>query len=297
MRIHDFCQPGRTIGTGELSQTRDMLTVQATLPGGVQINSFDVTILGPKSVRFAWDYHPGQFIATVVAPEGMKRDAGYISALQRHLDKIAAKIVADNGRLGESCEYKLKSLPEGKTVSRLEGFINPHTFAPPQDSDPCMVKKLNFSPIDNTSAAALISVYLLVERELTTSVRRNRFRTAEITSPDVESLPIGMIPEMQRLFDANAPASPMSVDGGTNRRPADNAQQQGRRTSPRSGTARSPGAAASAAAADAANQQQELNVIPPGDTSRSPRGTNVPSLADIMRGLANPGNTFHDART
>lgn len=201
MRIIDFLQPGRTIGTGEMSQTRDLMTLQMTLPGGVQINNVELTIGEANTIGVAWDYHPGLFMAPLVASGALKNDEGYIAALQKALDKQADQIISKNGRLGESTVYTLKGLPEGKNISATEGFVSPHTFIPPRDNDPCLVSKLNFNKLDNTSNAVIITAYLLIERErVTHSVRRNRYRNVEETAPGLESLPMSMLADISQLL-------------------------------------------------------------------------------------------------
>lgn len=203
MRIIDFCQFGRTIGQGKLAQTRDMMTIQITLPGGIQINSIDATIAGPRALKFLWDYHPALYMSSHCAFGSLKQDTAFVDAYQARLNR-EWKLLADNnsGRLGETYEYKLKELPSGKSISLHEGFINPFTFNTPQNSDPCLVNKLTFNVLDNTSPAVVISLFVLVERERTQSVRRNRHRHIEETSAEIESLPTSLLPEIARLLDS-----------------------------------------------------------------------------------------------
>lgn len=114
--------------------------------------------------------------------EGLARDTN----LRGNVDK--------NGRLGDSYDYTLTDLPADKKISMLEGFVNPYTFANPRDDDPCYSNTLRFRGLDNTAEAATITVHLLVERERTQTVRRNRHRQSEITSPEIECLPTSLLP-------------------------------------------------------------------------------------------------------
>ena len=208
MRVVEFLQPGRTIGTGQLAQTRDMITVQLTLPGGVQVNTVEASIHSAHEIKFAWDYHPADFMANYQTPEGLRDDYGYLDFFQQKLNKEWKAIADQNGRLGESFVHKLKELPQGKKLSKVEGFINPHTFLPPGNDDPVTVNRMDFNVVDNTSPAVNVIVCVLIERERTQSVRRNRHRAVAITNPDIESLPTSLLPQLASLIDT--PGSPAS---------------------------------------------------------------------------------------
>lgn len=205
MRVFDFCQPGRTIGADDLTQTRDMITLSICLPGGAQINHAELEIVNNDTIKISWNYHPGSFIAEQVAVGALKQDKGYLDYLQRRLSKAWKDITDKNGRLGESEEYKLKDLPEGKKISQAEGFINPHTFLPPVGGDPIYVNVMRFNDLDNTTEAGFIVAYVLVEKDRTASIRRNRFRNCEVTRPQIESLPTAMLDEVAAAIAASTP--------------------------------------------------------------------------------------------
>ena len=198
MRIFDFCQPGCTIGQGELMQTRSMMTCALTLPGGVQINSVDATITFNKEQ---------------VAQGSLKHDKAYLEYLQQKLNRLWKEIVDRNGRLGDSYEYTLTDLPERKGISLVEGFVNPNTFMLPQDDDLCSSNTLCFNAIDNTSEAVTITVHVLVEPEQTKTVWCKCHRHVKITCPNIKSLPVSLLPQIAGLLEAdgqNAAAAAMA---------------------------------------------------------------------------------------
>ena len=273
MRVWDFCQLGRTVGAEEFSQTRDMMTVQVSVPGGTQVNSLDVTIMNePNKVKLSWDYHPGLFMAHVVAKGALKRDRPFLDSLQTKLNKESHAIIEKNGRLGESLEYTLTDVPSGKRISMLEGFINPFTFLPPEDSDCLSANKITFNQLDNTSNAVILSFHLLVEKERTQLVRRNRYRNVEETLPEIESLPLQLLLQLTAMLDTSGGQDNMDVD---HRRNDEGRSAAGRRVASRSNNASSPRSRQQ----QQQQQQQAPNVI-------QEDGGQLPSLAELMQAAA-----------
>lgn len=320
MRIIDFIQPGRTIGTGEHSETRDMVSVMLSLPGGVQINTLDVSVASSLSVKWSWDYHPANFLANLIAQTSLSNDQAYLHAMQQKLNKSWKELADKNGRLGDSCEYKLTSLPEGKRISQVEGFVSPFTFRSPYKDDPCNVKRLTFNALDNTSSSVNIIVYLLVEKEQTQSVRRNRHRQVEDVAPEIESLPTELLPEIAQLVAAapgsvagqlassNQPTGTTTTGSTTSnpRRPPPNASNVAtRRVSRRSGNRNSPrgnravGFDTGVATSSTQGQASAATRTPATTRPRGPQPTviqddttNMPTLHDLQGiGITNTGQS------
>ena len=140
-----------------------MVTVQIALLGGVQINSLDVTFVGPMSIKISWDYHPAAFIADLNATRNLANNTAHLHAHQEKFNKECKAFQDCTGGLGDSEICELAEVPAGEKVSVTEGFINPFAFLPPCNDDPLKVKTLNFNHIDNTSTAVNIGMCLLLE--------------------------------------------------------------------------------------------------------------------------------------
>lgn len=56
--------------------------------------------------------------------------------------------------------------------------------------------------LDNTCSTTIVMVFILLERVKTTSVRQNRHRSIEISSPQVEALPEGVLQQIADLLDS-----------------------------------------------------------------------------------------------
>lgn len=284
----DFIQFGRTVG----NKTRYMIAFCLDLPPGVQINTVDAQIKNETSIEWSFDFLPGIFLGKIASNGSLKQDLGFQEVYQHALNAKAEGIKSNNGRVGVTIPHKLDNLPSERLISVAEGFVDPYTFDPPQDDDVCHICRLSFNQLDNTCASTIVFCFVLLEKQKTTSIRQNRYRYVEVTSPHVEAIPHGMAALIAATIDSPssnlvcpaADATDTSADGVCNVSPRQSGASPRSQINAEVQPARAERQAVRTAAAAAVNVVEDVE------------DTTVPSIFNLFGSNANNNNRDRGCR-